>query len=39
MIKSVEERDLAAILEALCRIVPEYKPSESLLGLVNRSAV
>lgn len=39
MIESARQRDLAAVLEALCKIVPEYKPSESLLGLVNRSIV
>jgi FlaA1/EpsC-like NDP-sugar epimerase len=39
MIESVRQRDLSAILEALCKIVPEYEPSESLLGLVNHSSV
>lgn len=35
--ESVHQRDLAALLEMLCRMVPEYRPSESLLGLLNRS--
>lgn len=37
--ESVEQRDAVLLLEALCRIVPEYRPSETLLGAVHRSAV
>jgi FlaA1/EpsC-like NDP-sugar epimerase len=39
MMESIGQRDLAAIVDELCGIVPEYKPSESLLGLANRSFV
>jgi hypothetical protein len=37
--KNVGERDLATLLDTLCRIVPEYQPSETLLGLLNCSTV
>jgi FlaA1/EpsC-like NDP-sugar epimerase len=33
----VHRSDIASILETLCRIVPEYQPSETLLGLLSRS--
>jgi hypothetical protein len=33
LVGSVELRDLAALVRALVRIVPEYEPSELLLGL------
>ncbi len=39
LIEGAGRRDLGAILEALCQIVPEYRPSESLLGLVSRSPI
>ena len=35
--ESVRERNLAALLAALCSLVPEYKPSETLLSLLNPS--
>jgi FlaA1/EpsC-like NDP-sugar epimerase len=35
--ESVRERNLAALLAALCRLIPEYKPSETLLSLLNPS--
>ena len=35
---SASQRDLPAMLRALCRIVPEYKPSEALLGLAGRAS-
>ena len=33
----VLRRDTASMLETLCKIVPEYRPSEALLGLLNHS--
>jgi FlaA1/EpsC-like NDP-sugar epimerase len=33
----VRERNLAALLAALSKLVPEYKPSETLLALLNPS--
>jgi FlaA1/EpsC-like NDP-sugar epimerase len=33
----VHQRNIASILETLCKIVPEYRPSEALLGLSERS--
>jgi FlaA1/EpsC-like NDP-sugar epimerase len=35
--ESVRERNLVALISALCKIVPEYKPSETLLALLNLS--
>ena len=35
--ESVRERNLAALVAALCSLVPEYKPSETLLSLLNPS--
>ena len=35
--KNVSERNLAAILGALTKLVPEYQPSETLLALLNPS--
>ncbi len=32
--ESVRDRNLAALIAALCRLVPEYKPSETLLALI-----
>jgi FlaA1/EpsC-like NDP-sugar epimerase len=37
MSESIRERNLAALLAALCHLVPEYKPSETLLSLLNPS--
>jgi FlaA1/EpsC-like NDP-sugar epimerase len=37
--KNADGRDLVTLLDTLCRIVPEYKPSETLLGLLNCSTV
>ena len=37
--ESVEQRDAVLLLEVLCRIVPEYRPSETLLGSLHRSPV
>ncbi len=33
--ESVQERNLAALIGALSKLVPEYKPSETLLGLTS----
>jgi len=35
--ESVRERNLASMIAALCNLVPEYKPSEALLALLNPS--
>lgn len=35
--ESVRQRETASLLEVLCRMVPEYRPSETLLDLVKRS--
>jgi FlaA1/EpsC-like NDP-sugar epimerase len=35
--ESVRERNLPALIGALCKIVPEYQPSETLLALLNPS--
>jgi FlaA1/EpsC-like NDP-sugar epimerase len=35
--ESVRERDLSALLAALCKLIPEYQPSETLLALLNPS--
>jgi FlaA1/EpsC-like NDP-sugar epimerase len=37
--ESVRERNLTALIGALCKLVPEYKPSETLLALLNPSLV
>jgi len=37
--ESIRERNLAALLAALCRLIPEYKPSQTLLSLLNPSLV
>jgi FlaA1/EpsC-like NDP-sugar epimerase len=37
MSESVLERNLTALVPALCHLVPEYKPSETLLSLLNPS--
>jgi len=34
---SVRERNLTAMLGALCKLVPEYQPSETLVALLNPS--
>lgn len=34
---SVSERNLTAMITALCKLVPEYQPSETLLALLNPS--
>jgi hypothetical protein len=36
--RSVEERDLASLLEVLRKLVPEYNPSEELLALRENPA-
>ncbi len=33
----VQERNLTALIGALCKLVPEYQPSETLLALLNPS--
>ncbi len=33
----VRERNVTALISALCKLVPEYKPSETLLALLNPS--
>jgi FlaA1/EpsC-like NDP-sugar epimerase len=35
--ESVRERNLTALLGALCKLLPDYKPSETLLALLNPS--
>jgi FlaA1/EpsC-like NDP-sugar epimerase len=35
--ESVRVRNLAALVAALCHLLPEYKPSETLLSLLNPS--
>lgn len=35
---NVDRRDLPLIISSLCKIVPEYQPSEALLRLVNGSS-
>lgn len=35
--ESIGERNLAALLRELGRLIPEYQPSETLLGLLNPS--
>lgn len=35
--EGVRQRDTASLLEVLCRMVPEYRPSETLLDLAKRS--
>jgi FlaA1/EpsC-like NDP-sugar epimerase len=37
--RSVEQRDLSSMMEALCQMVPEYKPTEELHGLRQNSSV
>ena len=37
--ESIRERNLAALLAALCQLIPEYKPSQTLLSLLNPSLV
>jgi hypothetical protein len=32
---SVQERNLALLLDTVCSVVPEYTPSESVLGLLK----
>ncbi len=34
---SVQERNLIALIDAVCGLVPEYQPSETLLALLNPS--
>jgi FlaA1/EpsC-like NDP-sugar epimerase len=34
---SVTERNLAALIAELGKLIPEYRPSDSLLGLLNPS--
>jgi len=36
---AVPQRDLTALLQVLRRMVPEYRPSESLLALLERLPV
>jgi FlaA1/EpsC-like NDP-sugar epimerase len=35
--ESVRERNLSAVMGTLCKIVPEYQPSETLVALLNHS--
>ena len=37
--EGVRQRNLATLLEALCRVVPEYQPSETLLSRLNPAPV
>jgi len=37
LVDSLSKRDLPKLLDVLCRSVPEYRPSELLLGLANHS--
>jgi FlaA1/EpsC-like NDP-sugar epimerase len=37
--EGVRARNLAALIEALCRLVPEYQPSETLLSRLNPAPV
>jgi FlaA1/EpsC-like NDP-sugar epimerase len=37
--KNADGRDLVTLVDTLCRILPEYEPSETLLGLLNCSTV
>ena len=37
ILESVRERNRTALIGALCKIVPEYQPSETLLALLNPS--
>jgi FlaA1/EpsC-like NDP-sugar epimerase len=37
--KNTGRRELVMLLETICRIVPEYQPSETLLGLLSCSTV
>ena len=37
--ESVRERNLTALLAALCQLIPEYKPSQMVLSLLNPSLV
>jgi FlaA1/EpsC-like NDP-sugar epimerase len=37
ILESVRERNLSALVGALCQLVPEYQPSETLLALLNPS--
>jgi FlaA1/EpsC-like NDP-sugar epimerase len=37
--RSVEQRDLPSMMEALCQMVPEYQPTEELDGLWQESSV
>lgn len=39
LVRNADERDLSKLLDTLCRIVPEYQPSETLLALLNCSTV
>ncbi len=34
----LKTRDLAALIKSLCRIIPEYQPSEGLMELTRGSA-
>jgi len=34
--RCVHERDILGLIETLCRIVPEYRPSDSVLGLLKQ---
>src|SRR4029077_17414980 len=37
LVDSLSKRDLPKLLDVLCRLVPEYRPSDLLLGLANHS--
>jgi FlaA1/EpsC-like NDP-sugar epimerase len=37
--ESVRERNLTAIISPLCKIVPEYQPSETVVALLNHSLI
>ena len=37
--ESIRERNLAALLAALCQLIPEYKPSQTLLSPLNPSLI
>ena len=37
--ESVDRRDLAGVLEQICRLVPEYRPSEAVLAPRNEAGL
>jgi hypothetical protein len=36
--EAVDRRDLMSVLHGLCRLVPEYQPSETVLALRTNAA-